>query len=118
MAALPEDEVDRILQKSPLTAHTKKTTTDPYEFREKLAKRRKQGYNLEDGEAIEGLSGIAAPIFNFTGSAVAAVGVSFITSSVDTRGREALLAEVLKAAEAISQEMGYGGGRGHSAATG
>lgn len=118
MAALPEDEVDRILQKNPLTAHTKKTTTDPYEFREKLARIRKQGYIVEDGEAIEGISGIAAPIYNFTGSAVAAVGVSFITFSVDTKGKEALLAEVLKAADAISQEMGYGGVKGHSATAG
>jgi DNA-binding IclR family transcriptional regulator len=118
MASLPEDEVDRILQKNPLIAHTKRTTTDPYEFREKLAKIRKQGYLIEDGEAIEGISGIAAPIYNFTGSAVAAVGVSFISSSVDAKGKEALLAEVIKAAEAISREMGYGGVKDGYATTG
>lgn len=118
MASLPEDEVDRILQKAPLAAHTKSTTTDPYEFREKLARIRKQGYIIEDGEAIEGISGVAAPIHNFTGSTVAAVGVSFISSSVDAKGKEALLAEVLKAADAISQEMGYGGVKGPSVATG
>jgi len=118
MASLPEDEVDRILQKNPLIAHTKRTTTDPYEFREKLAKIRKQGYLIEDGEAIEGISGIAAPIYNFTGSAVAAVGVSFISSSVDAKGKEALLAEVIKAAEVISREMGYGGVKDGYATTG
>jgi DNA-binding IclR family transcriptional regulator len=118
MASLPEDEVDRILQKTPLASHTKNTTTDPYEFREKLARIRKQGYIIEDGEAIEGISGVAAPIYNFTGSVVAAVGVSFISSSVDAKGKEALLAEVLKAADAISQEMGYGGVRGPSVAAG
>jgi len=118
MASLPDDEVDRILEKTPLTAHTKRTTTDPYEFREKLARIRKQRYLVEEGEAIEGISGIAAPIHNFTGAAVAAIGVSFISSSVDARGREALVTEVLKAAEAISQEMGYGGARGHSVAAG
>lgn len=112
MSTLPEDEVDRILEKKPLTAHTKKTTTDPYEFREKLARIRKQGYLIEEGEAIEGISGIAAPIYNFTGSAVAAVGVSFISSSVDARGKDALLAEVLKTADNISHEMGYRGTNG------
>jgi len=116
MASLPEEEVDRILEKSPLMPHTKTTTTDPYEFREKLARIRKQGYIIEDGEAIEGISGIAAPIYNFTGSAVAAIGISFISSSVDKKAKEALLPEVLKAADAISQDMGYGGAKDQSAA--
>jgi len=43
---------------------------------------------------------------------VAAVGVSFISSSVDARGKEALLAEVLKTADGISHEMGYRGKNG------
>ncbi len=107
-----------LLHELPPAAYTQKTTTDPYEFREKLARIRKQGYIIEDGEAIEGISGIAAPIYNFTGSVVAAVGVGFISSSVDATGRETLLAEVLKTARAISREMGYGGAGYHSAAAG
>ena len=107
--------MDRILQKT--WRHTQRTRQPTLRVREKLA-RYKQGYIIEDGEAIEGISGVAAPIYNFTGSTVAAVGVSFISSSVDAKGKEALLAEVLKAADAISQEMGYGGVRGPSVATG
>ena len=118
MASLPDDEVDRILEKRPLAAHTKMTTTDPYEFRAKLAGIKKRGYIIEEGEAIEGISGIAAPVYNFTGAAVAAIGVSFISSSVDAKGRESLLAEVLKAADNISLEMGYRGDKTRSVVMG
>lgn len=109
MAYMPGDEVDRILEKKPLSAFTKRSITDPYEFREKLALIKKQGYAVDEGGSINGITGIAAPVHNFSGDVVAAVGVGFISSSLDDKGSEGLIAEVLKTAGLISREMGYNG---------
>ncbi|MDD3846765.1 MAG: IclR family transcriptional regulator [Syntrophorhabdaceae bacterium] len=116
MASLHEDEVDRILEAKPLKAYTKRTTIDPHEFREKLARIRKQGYIVEEEEAVEGISGIAAPVYDSNGSAVAAVGIGFISSSADAKDRETLIADVLKTGDRISWEIGYTG-IGHPYAT-
>ena len=107
MAYLPEAEVDRILARRPLVPLTRRTITDPFEFREKLARIRRGGYVVEEGEAIDGVTGIAAPVRDFRGQVIAAVGVGFISTSVEGKNVERTLTEVLKTAQLISQELGY-----------
>ncbi len=107
MAYLSEDEVDRVLAKQPLAALTRSSITDPFEFRERLARIREQGYVIEQGEAIDGIAGIAAPIRDSSGDMVAAVGVSFISVSVEDKNLPRTLGEVLKTAHVISRVLGY-----------
>jgi IclR family KDG regulon transcriptional repressor len=107
MAYLPDGEVDRVLAKHPLTALTRRSITDPFEFRERLSVVKKQGYVIEEGEAIDGVSGIAAPVRDFDGKVVAAVGVGFISSSVEDKNIRGTLLEVRKTALLISRELGY-----------
>ena len=107
MAYLPDEEVDRILARHPLTALTRKSITDPFEFRERLARAKRQGYVIEDGEAIDGVTGIAAPVRDFNGNVVAAVGVGFISTSVEDKNMHRTLLEVIKTARLISRELGY-----------
>jgi IclR family KDG regulon transcriptional repressor len=107
MAYLSESEVDRLLEKYPLTPFTRKSTTDPRVFKEKLKKIREQGYFVDGEEAIEGITGVAAPLRDFTGNVVAAIGVGFISSSVNGKEVRKIRDEVLKTAQAISQEMGH-----------
>jgi DNA-binding IclR family transcriptional regulator len=62
--------------------------------------------------------GVAAPIHNFTGVHGLRRSVSaYLFSRWTRKGKEALLAEVLKAADAISQEWATGS-QGPSVATG
>ena len=107
LAYLPDEEVDRILAKHPLTALTRRSITDPFEFRERLAKVKKQGYIIEEGEAIDGVTGIGAPVHDYHGNVVAAVGVGFISSSIEEKNVLLTLAEVRKTALLISRELGY-----------
>jgi IclR family transcriptional regulator, KDG regulon repressor len=107
MAYLPESEVDRLLGIYPLTAFTSKSITDPKVFKKKLKKIREHGYFVDEEEAIEGITGVAAPLRDFTGNVVAAIGASFISSSVDGKGVRKIQSEVLKTAQAISQELGH-----------
>lgn len=107
MAHMPMVEVDRLLAKTPLAMLTKKSITDPAKFTERLESIRKNGFFLDEGEAIDGIAGISAPIRDFTGQVVAAIGIGFISSSEDRHGRDLIRREVLNAAHDASQELGY-----------
>lgn len=111
MAFLTDSEVNRLLQKIPLTPATKKSITNEKEFKERLAKIRKQGFVVDEGEGIDGITGVAAPIRDFTNKVVAGVGVGFISSSEDSKGLEKIIKDVLRTAQTISQELGYLGRR-------
>lgn len=106
MAFLPDVEVNRMLQRKPLAALTNKAITDEIRFKERLAVIRKNGFVVEDGEAIPGVAGIAAPIRDFAGRVVGAIGVGFISSSEDENGRYAIIKEVVNTAYDISQDLG------------
>jgi len=107
LAFLPEEEVDRILGRHPLVSTTRGSISDPMEFRERLKHIRRSGYIVEEGEAIEGVTGVAAPVRDFSGEVIAGVGVSFISTSVEGKNIGRILEEVLKTARAISEELGY-----------
>jgi len=79
---------------------------------------REQGYAIDSAEAIEGITGVAAPVRDFSGKVVAAVGVSFISSLENARGIDRIIREVRKTAQDISQEMGHLGVAGSFGAGG
>jgi IclR family transcriptional regulator, KDG regulon repressor len=108
MAHLPGSEVDRLLQKHPLIRLTKKTVTTKDEYKKRLNSVQKQEYVFEAGEVFDGINGVAAPIRDFSGKVVAAVGVGFISSSIDGKGLEKIIKEVVETARTISKDMGYG----------
>ncbi len=107
MAYLPESEVDRLLKKTPLAPLARKSITDKDEFKKRLRQIRKDQYCIDEEGAIEGIGGISAPIRDFTGNVVGAIGVGYIFSSVDENDKNLILKEVLATAQEISQELGY-----------
>ena len=107
MAYLPHGEIRRILQKQPLKAFTQKSITKKQEFLKWLGKVRLQGYVIEKETALEGISGVAVPVFDHTGKVVAAVGVGFISSSVKEEEMAKIVEETIRTTSAISKELGY-----------
>ena|SRR4030042_3809982 len=107
MAFLPDSEVDRILEKTPLKASTKKSLTNEKEFRKRLRIIRDQRFFIDKEEALDGVTGIAAPIRDYTGEVIAGVGVGIISSSLDSKEIRNIIREVCETAERISQGMGY-----------
>jgi IclR family transcriptional regulator, KDG regulon repressor len=108
MASLESKEVDRILKKYPLEAHTPCSITDIDAFSLRLEEIRVQGYAVEKEEAVEGLVGIAAPIKDYSRQVVAALGLAL------PLGRRSLnedLAGIVKSVkytcDSISSELGY-----------
>lgn len=109
MAHLPEDKVTELLKKYALAGFTRKSITDYDLFIERLAGIRSRAYFVDEGEAIEGITGVASPVRDFTGTVVAAIGVGFISSCEDEKGLNRIIKETVRTAEAISQAMGYSG---------
>ena len=107
MAYLPESEVNRLLRKSPLKPFTRRSLTNQTEFKKRLGRIRDRGFFVDKEEALEGTTGIAAPIWDYTGNVIAAVGVGIISSFLNSNGTKQIIKEVCETARKISQEMGY-----------
>ena len=108
MAYLPESRVEDILKEDPPEAYTPFSITDQHAFRIRLAEIRNQGFAEEHSEAHEGLSGIAAPISDYTGQVIAAAGVSLpISKNQGPPIIRQIIDEVKSSAEAISRDLGW-----------
>jgi IclR family transcriptional regulator, KDG regulon repressor len=107
MAYLPDSEIERILEKNPLTAVTRKSFTNEEEFKEQLCRVRAQGFLIEADTALEGTSGVAAPVHDSAGKVAAGLGCGFISSSVDSTDLKIIVQEVVGTARKISKELGY-----------
>lgn len=107
MLAYLDDEV--LMNKLPdvFTAVTPKTITNKKDLLEDLNKVRQRGYSRDDEENLEGLSCIAAPIFDHTGKVKYGVSLSGPTIRM-TDEKMALAIEVVgEAAKEISHKLGY-----------
>ncbi len=90
-----------------LAARTPKTVTDKAVLTRLLQKIRVQGFAVDDEESEVGMRGVAAPIFDASGMAVASVGVVGPLQRFTAPRQRALAAEVLATAEAISLHLGH-----------
>jgi len=95
------------LKKNPLKPITRKSITGKEEFKERLRKIREQGFSIDREEAIDGITGIAAPIRDYTGNVVAALGVGFISSFEESKGVTEIVKAVSETARNISRDLGY-----------
>jgi DNA-binding IclR family transcriptional regulator len=82
-----------------LTRFTTRTITDYQQLEDELAHVRAQGFAVDDEELTEGVRCIAAPIQNFAGDCVAAIGISGPAVRV-TADRVARFAEIVVCAGA------------------
>jgi IclR family KDG regulon transcriptional repressor len=108
MAGLEPKEVLHILKRYPLEAHTPFSITDVDAFSLRLEEIRMQGYAVEKEEAVEGLTGVAAPIRNHSRQVVAALGIALPTGRRNQNENLAGIVKLVKhACDSISSELGY-----------
>jgi DNA-binding IclR family transcriptional regulator len=62
LAHFSEERVETILDEHGLPEYTSKTITDAEELREELEQVRERGYAVDEGELVEGVQSISAPI--------------------------------------------------------
>lgn len=88
-----------------LTQLTERTITDPARFLREMRRVREAGYAINRGEFSESVYGVAAPIVDSTGAALAGIGVSGPSDRLRPARFEALGGLLVEAAQQISHEL-------------
>jgi IclR family transcriptional regulator, KDG regulon repressor len=104
MASLPENEAAQLIRTAGLRRDTERSLADPDTYIEEIRKVRKSGYALDDGEYLQGVRAVAAPI-HAPGRPIAAVWVVGFSQSMKTEKMTAIAVETKEAAEAISRRL-------------
>jgi IclR family acetate operon transcriptional repressor len=92
-----------------LVAATPRTITDPRKLRRELARTRRNGYALSLEERVAGISTVAVPVANHTGTVIAALSVTGPSTRLTKKRLLQLVAPLAVAAHAISVALGYSG---------
>jgi DNA-binding IclR family transcriptional regulator len=106
LAALPDETLDALYDKPALPALTANTIRSVNQLKVELSLVREQGYAHDNQESAVGLNCLAAPIYDHSGQAVAAISVSFLSARASPDHCQCILRSVQRAAQEISERMG------------
>ncbi len=107
MSHLSDDETERLLAKHPLKPLTRRSVTDRKEFKAWLRRVKDQGYAIDPEATLEGITGVAAPVRDFTGKVIASVGAAIFSSSLTDDILPTIISEVADTALTVSINLGY-----------
>lgn len=110
-AAFNSDLEAAVLASPDLEQLTPLTVTDREELATELATIRDRGYSVSDGESVEGIIGLATPVFDSTGLVNAAVHISAPRGRLSAERLPIVLTEMLRTGAAISEQLGASGKR-------
>lgn len=109
IVAYVDDRVREELLAGPAVQLTGRTLTEPAALQRALAGVRERGYAVEDQEATVGDAGVAAPVFDWSGRVVGALGVVGPAERLLADGTRARLADAVRStARALSRDLGAG----------
>ncbi|HEY3585083.1 MAG TPA: IclR family transcriptional regulator C-terminal domain-containing protein, partial [Casimicrobiaceae bacterium] len=91
----------------PLARRTRKTITDLRTLRARIAEVRERGYAVTIAENHPEMGGVAAPVRDHSGAAVAACGVAIPEYRMNENVIARAIPCVLRAAAALSAELGH-----------
>lgn len=91
---------------SRLVRHSSRTVVEPEAFAREMQRVRRQGYAINRGEWRESVGGCAAAIFDASGRAIAAIGISGPMERLRLSTLRAGSADVMRAAAALTRAMG------------
>lgn len=106
-AWLPDQQLESLLERSPMQRYTPTTVVDPERFKSQLGHIRQVGYALDDMELTDQVRCIAAPVFSARGRVVGAISVSGPAFRVTLDRLELLSQLITRAAGTISTRLGY-----------
>jgi DNA-binding IclR family transcriptional regulator len=107
VAHLPLREQEYFLEHCRLAAQTPKSVVDIPLFRQELQKVRDQGYALDSEEYARGIGCAAAPIWDYKGQVIAAIGVTGpIADYTDETRLQRLIQLVKEASEELTSSIG------------
>jgi DNA-binding IclR family transcriptional regulator len=100
-------EIERILKEKTLRRQTTRTICDRAAFMRELAKVRKQGYSIDNGEDSDGARCFGAAILNVEGRPIAAMSISGPTLRLDRIPEQTIGKRLVRACRDISTLLGY-----------
>ena len=110
LAALPDDELDKVLDRVEFTAITPQTLTSRQKLIKEFKKVREVGFSIADGEFSLDLYSFGVPVLDRTGSVIAAASISLNMNDKQDLGLVKKAKDKLfEAGLAISRGMGYAG---------
>lgn len=98
-------ELKRFISSKGLPALTKRTIVTQASLEKELEKIREQGYAIDDGEIMDGLRCVGAPIKDATGKVRYAISVSGQIRDMYGKRLEKIIVETVRAADKISKAM-------------
>ena len=104
LAALPDDEVERILTAIPPEDVSSRQVVD---LRAQIARAQQDGYAISIEENSPSAAAVAVPIRGHLGNVVAALGVAGVTPRWDEQRMLAFLPTLRQSASEIAQLIGY-----------
>ncbi|MDJ0993743.1 MAG: IclR family transcriptional regulator [Dinoroseobacter sp.] len=106
LAAMPQVDVEKLLTRTGLHSYSPKTITSPDALLEDLVETRARGWSFDDEERFEGMSCVAAVIYDGYGEPVAGISVSGPSARFSATALPGLGAAVTAAAAAVTDRIG------------
>jgi DNA-binding IclR family transcriptional regulator len=102
----PPEFIEQQLAKplKPLTPHT---VTSPTALRRTLAQVKSRGWATAPNQVLQGVNGLAAPIFNHAGKYAGAVAIAGSIQYIPASPPQSQITAVLQVAERISRRLGW-----------
>jgi len=107
LANLPKDELEKKLPSIKFIKFNDRTITSIENFKIELQKVRACGYAVDNGEEIEGVNCIGAPVFDAHGYPVAAIWITGPQRRIDTADFEQIGLKIKNFARIISERLGF-----------
>ncbi len=106
-SSLPEEELNSVLQPNTLEKFTQYSITNINELKSELRTIARTHLAWEKGEHVQGLNGVACPIFNASGEMAASVCINAFEQNVTLSELETMIDSLQDTAHKISDTLSY-----------
>jgi IclR family acetate operon transcriptional repressor len=106
LAAMPPNDLDRLLKALPLPAFTPRTITDAQVLHREIEETRRTGLAHDDCELDRDVRCLAVPVYDFAGRCTAAMGISGPAWRLVPDAVEQLVPQLRAAAAELSAQLG------------
>lgn len=107
LSFLKDEEIDEIIRLQHFTKYTDTTIVDADQLWKSIQKSRREGYTISYGEMEPETAAVGAPVFNHEGIVVASISTAGPASRFDESTLPLIIEKTVKAAQAISRDLGY-----------
>lgn len=107
LSFMAQEQKDAVLKGTALEQLTPNTVTDPKVLAQEFEEIRKRGYAVSEGERVDGVSCVAAPIFETGGKIIGAITISGPTTRFSEQKIKEYGKLIMHATRELSRSMGY-----------